>query len=144
MTRFGGQHAPTMSPKTGPGGRIDTLTGIIHIGKSICVTGEITSNEDLTIEGKVVGRIELNNHNLVIGSNAQARAEITAKSVQILGSVIGNVSATGQVEICEMGTFEGDIVASSVNILDGAHFQGSVDMTKPVVPVEGDLSTANS
>ena len=99
MRRFWGQHAPTMSPKTGPSGRIDTLTGIIHIGKSICVTGEITSNEDLTIEGKVVGRIELKNHNLVIGSNAQVRAEITAKSVQILGSVLGNVSATGQVKI---------------------------------------------
>ncbi|MFQ5458922.1 MAG: polymer-forming cytoskeletal protein [Myxococcota bacterium] len=106
------------------------MSGIIHIGKSVCVKGEITGDEDLTIEGKVEGKIELKNHDLVIGSSAQIRAEVTAKNVEIIGSVIGNVIATERVEIREVGSLEGDIVAPRVNIVDGAHFKGSVDMAK--------------
>src|SRR4030067_1573059 len=101
------------------------MGGAVHIGKSVCVKGEITGDEDLTIEGKVEGKIDLKNHNLIIGSNAQIRAEISAKNIQIIGSVVGNVIASERVEIREMGSLEGDIIAPRVNIVDGAHFKGS-------------------
>ena len=144
MTSFRDHNAPTPPLENRPSGGIDTLTGVIHIGKSVCVKGEVAGDEDFTIEGKVEGKIDLKNHKLVIGSNAKIRAEIAAKSVQIVGSVIGNVTASERVEICEVGSLEGNIVAPSVNILDGAHFMGSVDMTKPVVPIEEPSSKGES
>ena len=128
---FEDRNASVPSLKTRATGGTETMSGIIHIGKSVCVKGEITGDEDLTIEGKVEGKIELKNHDLVIGSSAQIRAEVTAKNVEIIGSVVGNVIATERVEIREVGSLEGDIVAPRVNIIDGAHFKGSVDMGKP-------------
>ena len=39
---------------------------VINIGKSVIVTGELTGSEDLTIEGQVEGKIELNENILNI------------------------------------------------------------------------------
>jgi cytoskeletal protein CcmA (bactofilin family) len=66
----------------------------------------------------------------VIGSNAQIRAEIAAKTVQIAGRVLGTVTATERVEILEAASLECDVVAPRVKIMDGAHFKGSIEITK--------------
>jgi cytoskeletal protein CcmA (bactofilin family) len=136
MTSFDDRSATSPALKTRPSGGIENMSSVVHIGKSVCVKGEITGDEDLTIEGKVEGKIDLKNHNLVIGTNAQIRAEISAKNIQIIGSVVGNVIASERVEIREMGSLEGDIISPRVNIVDGAHFKGSVDMAKPAATSE--------
>ncbi len=47
-------------------------------------------------------------------------------------------------EIREVGSLEGDIVAPRVNIVDGAHFKGSVDMAKPSATAEKPYSKGES
>jgi cytoskeletal protein CcmA (bactofilin family) len=103
---------------------------VINIGKSVFIKGELTGDEDLTIEGRVEGRIELKAHNLVIGPNGKINAEVDAKNVTIIGSVVGNICATEIVEIRSSGSVMGDIRAPRISIADGAHFKGSVDMQK--------------
>ena len=109
------------------------------IGKSIVINGELSGSEDLTIEGRVDGKIELRNHVLTIGSNGRITAQVAAKSIVVLGQVKGNLSATEKVDIRESGSVEGDIVAPRVAIADGSHFRGSIDMqrTEPSVPKVG-------
>ena len=101
---------------------------VVNIGKSVVIKGELNGSEDLTIEGHVEGRIELRDHVLTIGPNGKIKAELFAKSVVVLGEVIGNVSATEKVDIRENGSVEGDITSPRVAIAEGAHFRGSVDM----------------
>ena len=72
-----------------------------NIGKSITIRGEVTGEEDLIIEGRVEGRIELLNHHLTVGPNGQVEAEVIAKEVTIVGHVSGNVTATERAEIQE-------------------------------------------
>ena len=43
----------------------------VNIGQSIHIKGELTGNEDLTIEGKVEGKVFLKDHNLTIGTNGK-------------------------------------------------------------------------
>lgn len=109
------------------------------IGKSIVINGELSGSEDLTIEGRVDGKIELRNHVLTIGSNGRITAQVAAKAIVVLGHVKGNLSATEKVDIRETGSVEGDIVAPRVAIADGSHFRGSIDMqrTEPAVPRDG-------
>jgi cytoskeletal protein CcmA (bactofilin family) len=107
-----------------------TMEEVINIGKSVFIKGELTGDEDLTIEGRVEGRIELKDHNLVIGPNGKISAEVNAKNVTVIGSVVGNISATEVVEIKSSGSVMGDIRSVRVSIADGAHFKGSVDMQK--------------
>jgi cytoskeletal protein CcmA (bactofilin family) len=109
------------------------------IGKSIVINGELSGSEDLTIEGRVDGKIELRNHVLTIGANGRITAQITAKAIIVLGHVTGNLTATEKVDLRESGSVEGDIVAPRVAVADGSHFRGSIDMQKkePSVPAEG-------
>ena len=103
---------------------------LASIGKSIVINGELTGSEDLTIEGKVEGKIDLKDHVLTVGANGRIKAQISAKSIVVFGQVNGNLAATEKVDIKENGSVEGDIVSPRVAIADGSHFRGSIDMQK--------------
>jgi cytoskeletal protein CcmA (bactofilin family) len=113
-----------------------------HIGRSVVIKGELDGSEDLIIEGQVEGKIELREHTLTIGANGRIKAQVFAKSVVVLGELVGNINAAEKVEIRENGAVDGDIVAPRIAIAEGAHFRGSVDMqrkehvTKPATPGE--------
>lgn len=102
----------------------------VNIGKSVIIKGELSGSEDLTIEGHVEGRIELKENVLTIGPNGKIRAEVFAKSVIVLGEVVGNVTASEKVDIRDNGSVDGDITSPRVAIAEGAHFRGSVDMQR--------------
>jgi cytoskeletal protein CcmA (bactofilin family) len=103
---------------------------IVNIGQSIHIKGELTGNEDLTIEGKVEGKVFLKDHNLTIGANGKITAEIQAKTVMIVGEVAGNITADDKVEVAATGTVRGDILAPRVVLADGAKFKGAIDMDR--------------
>ena len=103
---------------------------IVNIGKSVVIKGELNGSEDLTIEGHVEGTIQLREHVLTIGPNGKIKAQVFAKSVIVLGEVMGNVTATDKVDIRDNGSVDGDIVSPRVAIAEGAHFRGSVDMQR--------------
>ena len=100
----------------------------VVIGKSIVVKGELSGSEDLTVEGQVEGKIALKQHVLTVGVHGRIRAQVFAKSVVVLGEVIGNIEATEKVAIRNEGMVEGDIKAPRVAIAEGAKFRGDIDM----------------
>lgn len=121
---------PTREPSPVPSRTVASQReGIVNIGQSICIRGELTGNEDLTIEGRVEGKIDLKEHHLTIGPNGRIQAEIGAKTVLVKGEVNGNIAATEKVELAETGRVKGDIVAPRIVIADGARFKGAVDMS---------------
>ena len=103
---------------------------IVNIGKSVVIKGELNGSEDLTIEGHVEGTIQLKDNVLTIGPNGKIKAQIFAKSVIVLGEVIGNVTASDKVDIRDNGSVDGDLISPRVAIAEGAHFRGSVDMQR--------------
>lgn len=129
-----------------------TESRLVNIGQSIKIKGELTGNEDLTIDGNFEGKIFLKDHHLTIGNNGHITAEIEAKSVQIHGEVNGNVRADDKVEISPSGSVNGDLAAPRVMLADGSSFKGSIDMSgktsKPAgastVTSPGTSSTVNS
>lgn len=106
----------------------------VNIGQSITIKGELTGNEDLTIDGKVDGKIMLKDHNLTIGANGRITAEVHAKTVVVIGEVMGNVTADDKVEVAPSGSVTGDLRAPRVVLADGARFKGSIDMDRKSVP----------
>lgn len=102
---------------------------LVNIGQSIKIKGELTGNEDLTIDGNFEGKILLKDHHLTIGNNGHITAEIEAKSVMIHGEVIGNVRADDKVEISPSGSVNGDLSAPRVMLADGSSFKGAIDMS---------------
>jgi cytoskeletal protein CcmA (bactofilin family) len=97
------------------------------VGKALRVEGRIISNEDLTIDGSVEGSIELGNHSLTIGTGAAVKADLTAKTITISGTVTGAVRATERVEISSTGSVEGDITAPKFLMTEGATVRGRIE-----------------
>ena len=116
----------TQQTDRGSGGSLGQ--DVVNIGKSVVIKGELSGSEDLTIEGRVEGKIELRQHVLTIGPNGKIDAEVFAKSVVIMGGVNGNITAAEKINIRENGSVDGDISAPRVAIAEGAHFRGSIDM----------------
>ena len=127
------QSVSTTSPaRNATEGNKPSSRDVVNVGKSVVIKGEVNGSEDLTIEGQVDGKIELRQHMLTIGPNGQITAEVFAKSVVILGAVVGNVTATEKVNIRESGSVDGDITAPRVANAEGAHFRGNVDMSTKI------------
>ena len=101
---------------------------ILNIGKSVVIKGELNVDEDLTIEGRVEGTIQLRNHVLTIGPSGRVNAQVFARSVIVLGEVAGSIAATDQIDIRESGALDGDVISPRVRIAEGAHFRGSVEI----------------
>ncbi|HUA96725.1 MAG TPA: polymer-forming cytoskeletal protein [Terracidiphilus sp.] len=101
-----------------------------RIGKSVVICGEVKGNEDLVVDGRVEGTVNLSESRLTIGPNANVAADLSAKDVLILGRVQGNVVASGRVELRAGCSVEGDIRALRLAVEDNAVFRGKVDLTQ--------------
>jgi cytoskeletal protein CcmA (bactofilin family) len=100
------------------------------LGRTVVAQGQLTSGEDIVIEGQFDGTISLNDHCLTIGAEGRVKAEIRARQVIIQGSVTGNVEAREKIDIRRTGHVVGDLVASTVAIEEGAYFKGSIDIAR--------------
>jgi cytoskeletal protein CcmA (bactofilin family) len=97
------------------------------IGTALTVHGKVISAQDLTIDGRVEGTIELGNHGLTIGTGAEIKADLVAQTIIISGAVTGNVTATAMVDLQATGSVDGDIKAPRLLMADGAIVRGRVD-----------------
>lgn len=102
-----------------------------QIGKSLQLKGEITGSEDLLIDGEVEGNIELKENDLTVGPNGSVKANVSARSITVMGHLRGNVRAGEKIEISKTGSLEGDLSTARIVIEDGAVFRGSIDIVKP-------------
>ena len=98
-----------------------------NIRETFFIKGELRVEGDLTVEGRVEGRIDLGNHNLWVAPHGEVNAVIHAKNVIIAGALIGKITATELVEIRFSGTVEASIKCPRVVIADGAKFNGSIE-----------------
>ena len=111
--RAGGPHAPE---------------DITTIGRGVVIEGEVKGGEDLVIDGRVDGTIELPQHALTVGPTGEVKAQLSAKSVMVLGKVSGTIQASERISIGETGSVEGAVSAPRLVMVDGARLQGRVDM----------------
>jgi len=103
----------------------------MDLGKSVVIKGELSGSEDLTLFGQMEGSIKLPDHTLTIGSDAEIKAEVSAKTVIIMGAVTGNVTAGEKVEIRATGSVTGDIASPRLAIADGGCLRGRVETPVP-------------
>ena len=101
------------------------------IGPSITIVGDVTGDEDLTILGRVEGKIDLPKHSVTVGQSGRVNADVQAKVVSVAGEVHGNLVASEQIVIRKTATMLGNLTAPRVGLEDGCCFRGSVEMESP-------------
>lgn len=98
------------------------------IGATIHIKGDVTGDENLTVEGTVEGTVTVKQHSLQVGKNGRLTADIYARVIKVDGQVVGNLFADEQVVIRQSGVVRGNITAPRLAMEDGCTFKGSIDM----------------
>jgi cytoskeletal protein CcmA (bactofilin family) len=94
------------------------------------IVGDIYSEEDLSIDGHVRGKLEIRNSRLTVGPKGKAESNVKAREVIILGSVQGDVEASSKITIRKQGSLVGNIKTTGIVIDDDAYFKGSIDIVR--------------
>ena len=120
---------PGGSPSTGEHAGSDVRRrDAAVVGPSIHIEGTLRGEEDLIIEGRVKGTVQLQGHKLTIGNKGQVEAELHAQSIYVDGTVQGDLHGTELVSVRKSARIHGNITAPRVNLEDGAKFKGAIDM----------------
>jgi cytoskeletal protein CcmA (bactofilin family) len=102
--------------------------------------GELSSDEDLIIEGTVEGRIAHQSHQLTIGKQGRVKADIRARIITVYGSVEGDLHGDEGVHIAATARVIGNVTSPRVSLENGANFQGSIS-TKDSAPASSRVAS---
>jgi cytoskeletal protein CcmA (bactofilin family) len=97
------------------------------IAHGITIEGELTSDDDIVIQGTLRGKL-VSKDTVAVETGAVVEADIAASSLSVGGQITGNVTASDRVDLMPGGRLIGDVKASRLTIADGASFKGNVDM----------------
>lgn len=98
-------------------------------GRSMKIVGEVTSDEELYLDGELDGKLNLRNR-LTIGPNSKVNANIKATEIVVFGTIKGNVESESRVSLRTGASIVGDIKTAGIVIEDGAYFKGGIDISR--------------
>ena len=104
------------------------IAGMILIGKSFVIKGQVSCDGDLYIDGQVEGSVDPKGNRLTIGPDGRLKANVTARAVVVRGKLEGNIQASERVDLKQSAVVVGDIVTQSISIEPGAHIKGIIEV----------------
>lgn len=113
------------------------------LGPTLKFKGKLSAEEDLLIQGEIEGSIK-HTSKLTIGKEGKIKADVTAEYIAVEGSVIGDLKSSQSVTIHESADIDGNIYSPTVSLLEGAKFNGTIDMSgkAQAQPASADKSEA--
>lgn len=109
--------------KENPGNAVNLLC------EGTVITGDIKTKNDIRIDGIVKGKV-ITSGRLVVGNTARIEGNIDCCNVDVLGTVLGDIQASGAVSLKSPAKMTGNIASSVLSIEPGAIFNGNCQMTK--------------
>jgi len=91
------------------------------LANDIIITGDIKTNGDVQIDGRLDGNVKANN--VTIGEQGIINGKVTANNVHVRGKLTGKVDATS-VELSETANVQADLIQDQLMIANGAFFDG--------------------
>lgn len=98
------------------------------LGPTISFKGELKAEEDLLIQGQIEGSIT-HTSSLTIGNEGNVKADIKAAFITVEGKVQGDMRGSKSVIVTDSGNVKGNIFSPTVTLVEGAIFNGSIDMS---------------
>lgn len=104
------------------------------IGKSVTIHGQLSGREDVQIEGRVEGDVELLENRCTVGAGGHVQGSIKAKEVVVYGTINGNLEASERIEIKKNARVIGDLRAARPVIEEEAFFKGNIETVRVETP----------
>jgi cytoskeletal protein CcmA (bactofilin family) len=98
------------------------------VSQETIIVGDIITNGNIRIEGKVEGIITSKNK-IIIGDSAQILGDIDAGEAEVSGHIDGEIRCSGTLYLKKTAFINGDISAKKLIIENGALFNGKCNMT---------------
>ncbi len=102
---------------------------VMVLGKTLVFKGELSCDEDLMMFGRVEGSVR-HSSSFTVGQGGTVIGDIHAKVIVVKGTVEGDLEATESITIGPTANVLGDIAAPRVCVVEGAQFNGAVEMTE--------------
>ncbi len=99
------------------------------------IRGEVKSQEGLYVDGEVDGSFELTDSRLTVGPNGRITADITAREIEVLGSVTGDLEASKRITIRSGSRLVGDLRTPAIVIEEGPYFKGKIEIVDSAEPL---------
>ena len=104
-----------------------------RLGRSLVITGELTSDEDVAIDGQVHGRVSARDATVTVGEHGRVDADVRCARALVHGTFSGTISATERIHLHASAQVNGNLSANHVVIADGARFGGRIDMDQRTI-----------
>jgi cytoskeletal protein CcmA (bactofilin family) len=104
--------------------------GVLLLEDGVEMNGRLVVPRSLRIEGEFRGAIESGN-TVFVSETGAVEAPIRARSVEIRGAVVGDVTASREIVIHATGRLHGDVETPSLVVERGATFNGHTRMYRP-------------
>ena len=99
------------------------------VGNNTHLTGDASFKGMMRVDGHLSGRISSGDGTLIVSTNGLVEADVSVATAKIFGTVKGNITATGVVELGRTARVTGNIRTPSLVIEGGAVFDGDCRMT---------------
>ena len=116
-----------ISPKSTPEDRTENST--TFFGKNLKINGNVSGEGNMIILGSFEGDFNLKGQ-LKVAQGARVKGNFNATSIAINGNVEGDLTATEKIHMDNTARINGRIVTPKISILDGAVFDGEMQMGK--------------
>ncbi|WP_353978899.1 polymer-forming cytoskeletal protein [Salinicola endophyticus] len=103
------------------------------IGASVRVIGDIDCAESIRVEGRLDGTLAADEHDVVIGSQAEVGPRLRAGTLRISGRVSGEQRVKGTAMIAPGARVQGTLKAHRLQCDEGASLSGNVNVGGPRV-----------
>jgi cytoskeletal protein CcmA (bactofilin family) len=97
------------------------------LGLGSVIEGNIKTEGDIRIDGKVIGNVQVNSK-LAIGETGLIEGDVHCKNASIEGRVKGNLHVTELVFLRKTAVIDGDLVATKLVVEEGAKINGKCYM----------------
>ncbi len=102
-------------------------TAVNIIGAGTNIEGEIKTDSDIRVDGKVKGTVT-SKAKIVVGSTGIVDGDLLCDTADVSGKIFGKVEVTDLLFLKASGYLEGDIVTGKLVVEAGARFTGSCKM----------------
>jgi cytoskeletal protein CcmA (bactofilin family) len=104
------------------------------IGLGTTIKGDLASEGDLRIDGKIDGSV-ISKSKIAMGASSEIKGNVKARSADISGRIDGDIEINETLFLRSSAKVFGNITTGKLVIESGAEFNGSCTMnTKPITP----------
>lgn len=99
--------------------------GETYLDAGSVLTGELRFAGSVRLDGRVEGQIHAG-QTVIVGEHAQVDASIEADSLEVFGTVVGDIRVARRTLLHKSARVEGEIHTAGIVVEEGASFKGCI------------------